>query len=457
MEFNIKEGWYQYKFLTSKKKFPCLISGIGSGKTAVLLLKIYKYCEEYPGTTALIVRREFTDLRDSTMKDFEIYFDAKVGVDKNYRLPNGSTIMFRHADEIAVLKNVNLGIAAIEQAEEFEDDKQFQYLRDRLRQKNGADYHPLCMIANSNGHNWLWRMFVNAAETVNTIDEATGQHEYIRDQYYLLTASSFANADNLLPDFLEDLRRKEHDAPNHFAQYVMNSFEDLESDDLVFEYQELKEARRDMEPLPGFNYKVAGMDVARFGQDKSSVVILEQCNRNIWRVSHVEEWQGMDLNYTTGRFVSIVKEHGVSRSIIDEDGIGSGVLDFLQKGHGRNDFTGFRNRQLSYSDNCDYGNPRTAAAFDLKKMIRTGKLLIDHEGLIQEMTTLKYKFMNDGRRILVSKDEMRRQGVASPNMCDSALMASTLLTDINFEQDRQYVSLPQYSREESLFGIAGIR
>jgi len=37
--------------------------------------------------------------------------------------------MFRHASELAVLKNINLSIFGIEQAEEFETDEQFQLQR----------------------------------------------------------------------------------------------------------------------------------------------------------------------------------------------------------------------------------------------------------------------------------------------------------------------------------------
>ena len=70
----------QEKFLQSAKRFPCFIGGIGTGKTYMLLLKIWRFCETFPNTRALVVRREYTDLRDSTMSDFRKYFEVEVDV-----------------------------------------------------------------------------------------------------------------------------------------------------------------------------------------------------------------------------------------------------------------------------------------------------------------------------------------------------------------------------------------
>ena len=122
---------FQSKFVYSTKRYPALVAGIGTGKTYMLLLKIWSFCQENSNSLSLIVRKEFTDLRDSTIKDFERYFEVKISSDKNCKFPNGSVIMFRHASEIAVLKNINLSIFGLEQAEEFEDDSTFTIILDR--------------------------------------------------------------------------------------------------------------------------------------------------------------------------------------------------------------------------------------------------------------------------------------------------------------------------------------
>lgn len=265
----VREGQYQDLFLSSQSKFPALIGAIGTGKTLCLLTKVHEYCEAFPGSTGLIIRKEFTDLKDSTMKDFQQYFQCAIGSDKNYYLPNGSMIMFRHGDELDVLKNINLAIAGIEQAEEFKTDMQFQFIRDRLRQINGAKVRPLCIIANAHGHNWIWKLWINQAEEVVEIDKSTGQFQYINGQYDAITANTFANESNLPQDFIADLKRMEKESPNHFRQYVMNSFEEMQEDDYVFSFDELLESRnKDFVLKQGFGHKVMGFDIARFGNDK---------------------------------------------------------------------------------------------------------------------------------------------------------------------------------------------
>lgn len=458
MEIKIKTGQYQDLFLFSGSKFPALIAAVGTGKTLCLLTKMYKYCEDYPGTSGLIVRKEFTDLKDSTMKDFQQYFNCTIGSDKNYKFPNGSILMFRHAAEIQVLKNINLGIAGIEQAEEFEDDTQFQFIRDRLRQQNGATIRPLCIIANANGHNWCWKLWINSCQNVNEIDQGTGQYQYLNGEYDCLTANTFANRHNLPPDFIKDAMDKETEAPKHYQQYYLNSFEEMEDDDFVFSFADLMAAKKRQFALrDNYGHRIMGFDIARYGNDKCAAYGIQQIGALAWKEFHVEQWDHKDLDYSTGRILSISNMNKVDDNIIDEDGIGSGPLDFIQKGRKREDFQGFRNIVYSYDKNKFYGNPRTEAAFKLKEFITNGWFGGLCEEVIQELMTVRYKFTNDGRRILISKEEMRKKGVKSPNLADALFMAASLINEVKERQDTQYVRRHSESREESLFQIAGIR
>ena len=457
MQIRVQKGHYQERFLFSKSKFPCLKASIGSGKTLCLLVKIFNYCEDYPGTTALIVRKEFTDLKDSTMRDFEKYFSVKIGSDKDYTFPNKSKLMFRHAAEIEVLKNINLGIAGIEQAEEFEDDTQFQFIRDRLRQQNGADVRPLCIIANANGHNWVYKLWLQGAE-IQEIDRATGQFCYKKGEYECLTANSFANEKNLPPDFIADLRRMELEAPNHYKQYILNSDEETDADDLVFTFSELERVRiLDYGLRESYGLRIIGFDIARYGNDKCAAVCIQQMGALHWKVCHVEQWEKKDLDYTTGRILSIRANLNSNKNVIDEDGIGAGPLDTITKGQKRDDFIGFRNPGLSYNDSKFYGNKRTENAFKLKDLISKGHIGLTDEELMQELSTLKYKYMNDGRKILISKEEMRKEGVKSPNLADALIMAVSLIGEIKYNQDRQYITTPAYSKEDNLFSLGGIK
>jgi phage terminase large subunit len=231
------------------------------------------------------------------------------------------------------------------------------------------------------------------------------------------------------------------------------------SEDAVFSFESLNEARRlEYEPREGYGYRIAGFDIARYGDDKCAAVIIQQVGALQWDVVHVEEWAGKDLNYSTGRILNIAAENRVDKAIIDEDGIGSGPLDSLQKGRSLEYFIGFRNPSISYSDNKDYANYRTVNTYKLREMINAGHLRIPDDGLIKELMTFKYTFDHNQRKILISKDQMRtKYKIKSPNMADALIMAVSLITEVKEKQDHQYVRRSAMSKEENLFGIAGIR
>jgi hypothetical protein len=234
----------------------------------------------------------------------------------------------------------------------------------------------------------------------------------------------------------------------------------MSQDDFVLTFVELMAAKeRKFSMRDGYGHRIMGFDIARYGHDLCAAVGIEQLGALSWRVFHVETWGNKDLDYTSGRIQSTSNIHNVNDNIIDEDGIGSGPLDFITKGRKRDDYIGFRNKAYAFDDNKDYANARTAAAFKLKEYVAKGWMQIEDEGLIQELMTLRYKFTNDGRRILISKEEMRKQGVASPNMADALLMAASLIYQVKEQQDRMYTPnrFRQYAKEESLFALAGVR
>ena len=261
----ISDKPYQMDFLTSTKRFPGMIAGWGTGKTMCAILKGYINSMAFTNNLGLVVRKNFTDLRDSTLKDFELYTGLKVPQHtKEVTLQgSGSTIMFRHGDELSGLQNVNLGWAYMEQAEEFGTDDNFQMLRGRLRRelkpnkdiwndpyfKIGPVFRPFIeelqrvkpqqafMIANANGHNWCWQYWIKRQpaalqeELLDDMSLETGiSVEQLRemssgDQFDCQEANSFDNRENLPASFIADLMRLKVDNEQKYNQYVMNSHE----------------------------------------------------------------------------------------------------------------------------------------------------------------------------------------------------------------------------------------
>lgn len=236
---NIEAEPFQWDFYSALNRFPAAVAGWGSGKTMWALMKGDLLSRFYKNNLGVIIRSKFTDLRDSTMKDFTKWTGKHVPQGtKEANYSNGSKILFRHAKELSGLQNVNLGWAYMEQAEEFPTDTQFQLLRGRLRRELEVDeeywaaieaaggvrdfllsmkkspLRQIIPVANAHGHNWLWKMFIKSPQ----------------EGYSCMQATSFDNEMNLPADFIADLRRMEVDSPAKFKQFIMNCHDEVDLD-----------------------------------------------------------------------------------------------------------------------------------------------------------------------------------------------------------------------------------
>ena len=234
---NIAAEPFQWDFYTSLNRFPGFIAGWGTGKTMWGLMKGDLLSRFYKNNLGLVVRNKFTDLRDSTMKDFTKWTHKHIPQGtKDAKYANGSCILFRHAKELSGLQNVNLGWALIEQGDEFPTDTQFQLLRGRMRRELEIDedywsklvepiepflqsmhdnpLRQIMTICNAHGHFWGWKMFIKSP----------------LDGYSCVEADSFDNKRNLPADFIADLARMKVDSPAKYEQYVMNCHDEVDLD-----------------------------------------------------------------------------------------------------------------------------------------------------------------------------------------------------------------------------------
>ena len=458
------EGGYQDCFFKSEDRFPCLIAGIGTGKTFIMLYKIWSYCELYPNSIWLIVRKEFTDLRDSTMKDFTRYFGVSADSNKEYKFKNGSVIMFRHADETAVLKNINLSGFAFEQAEEFETSEQFVFLRDRLRNQAGP-YRQGLIISNACGRNWIWDIWINLSACVMVTNETTGEFTYVCDKsisktedavleedrkvtfpYVCYTANTYANAHNLPQDFLDDLDRMAKDAPNHFQQYVMNSFDEVDLDDALLTHDVVYgSSKLDMEAV-GSIKRIMAVDVARMGGDEITFTVLE--TRGPIRLQEVfkDVKRFQKIPETVGQTLELAQEWDIDIIVVDDTGMGGGVTDLLDDSSGRFRVIAFNGGEKSENPLC--GNKRAEAYFKLQNMLDQGWLkIIPDQKTQKELLSIRFKYKGE-KKFIVSKEEMRKKGIPSPGRADGLMMAVSEASSLN-DQSSKY---PGYSPIRDGFG-----
>jgi len=198
-----------YGLMIKPQSFPCMESSWGTGKTLSAIAKGLILHQESPNNLGMILRKEVTDLRDSTMRDFQTLTDTHINTQTKDVEIYGGVIMFRHASQLdeAVLQNVNLGWFWIEQADELLTDKVFFLLQGRLRRK--VKRQTGFLTANA-GSEWINKLY--PLET--------------KDRFFpLFRANSWENKHNLPKSTLANWYNMRIRKPEMYKQYVLNSRE----------------------------------------------------------------------------------------------------------------------------------------------------------------------------------------------------------------------------------------
>lgn len=165
--------------------------------------------------------------------------------------------------------------------------------------------------------------------------------------------------------------------------------------------------------------KYMSCDVARKGRDKTVIVIWEG-----FKAIKIESWD-KTLTRETRKFLEDrAAAHGVRRSriIIDEDGVGGGVVDELPG------CVGFVNNSKPLEGE-NYSNLKTQCYFKFADFVNQGKMSIvgitteDKELLIEEMEQIKQKHIDkDGKIALEGKEKVKEMIGRSPDIADALMM-----------------------------------
>lgn len=283
----------QDDFTFSEAKYPAFIAGWGTGKSMCALFRALLFAQETPGNLGLICRREYTDLRDSTIKDFERYTGLKVNEQtKEVKLGNGSVIMFRHAEELDTLKNINLGFFFLEQAEELPTSEQFFFLCGRLRREGRR--RSGWITANAAGHNWCHELWIEKQDP----------------EFPCFQMTTLENEKNLPADYIESLKK----LPERiYRQYVLNDHTVAEG--LIWpEFSEEKHTCLSFD-IPDAWKETIGLD---HGHEHPTAILFGACDYDGRLIIYNEHYEsGQLISYHASRLREIEPRWAEMRRMID--------------------------------------------------------------------------------------------------------------------------------------------
>jgi hypothetical protein len=218
-------------------------------------------------------------------------------------------------------------------------------------------------------------------------------------------------------------------------------------DDALFTTDEVYESPKIEFLHSGIRKRILAVDVARFGDDETVFSIIESYNVSQWQQIYQDTWKLKSTMETVGRIVEMTRTWALDQVVIDDTGVGGGVTDRLTEL--RIPVVPFIGAEKAVNEL--YTNKRSEAFFRLKEMFgqKTLKILRD-VALQSQLISIKYKYMSNGRKAIVGKDEMRKDGLKSPDRADALAMAVYYKDNSLNERDMEDKTMPSRIPEEAL-------
>ncbi len=222
------------------------------------------------------------------------------------------------------------------------------------------------------------------------------------------------------PAWVEERRAMWGENSEMFRARVMGEFPDRGEDNLIA-ISDIDDATYPPGEVPtstgGYEPVVLGVDVARYGVDRSVIMV-----RRGDVVVDVQVRHGFPTDATTGQVVVTARDHHPQQVNVDETGMGAGVVDPLRQ----QGFTvyGFNGSAAPLEEESVCANLRAEGYWTLARRFRDHRIRIPRDAeLIAELASLRYRYNSRGKVLMESKDSMKSRGLPSPDKADALMLA----------------------------------
>ena len=261
-----------------------------------------------------------------------------------------------------------------------------------------------------------WSIFIGTPSGINLFSEL--YYKAIDEDGWTASRYTVFDTDSLHPD--EVTRLKRDMSETSFAREYLCDFS-AQGDDQLIALADTEDAakRTYQQDHVKLSPVVLGIDPARFGDDRS--VVFRRQGRQAFKPV---VYRGIDNMELATRVANLIEQYDPDAVFCDA-GAGSGVIDRL--------------RQLSYDvieipfggkamKPDQYINRRSEMWWLMKQWVEEGGAIPNDIALKQELATPIYWYDNVGRRVLESKDQIKKrlQGAGSPDLADALALTFAL-------------------------------
>lgn len=233
-------------------------------------------------------------------------------------------------------------------------------------------------------------------------------------EYWRTMKVGCADSSRVSEDYPKQMAERYGIDSNIYRVRVLGDFP-LSEDDVVIPLH-LCEAAKDRQVETYKVVPVWGLDVARFGSDRSALAK----RKGNALMEPIKAWHQLDTMQVAGKVLlewhttpDNEKPHSILCDVI---GIGAGVVDRLRE-------LGLPvigiNVAESPSANERYMRLRDELWFKCREWFEARDTKLDDDALVSELVGVKYKITSSGKLQVESKDEMKKRGVRSPDLADA--------------------------------------
>jgi hypothetical protein len=155
---------------------------------------------------------------------------------------------------------------------------------------------------------------------------------------------------------------------------------------------------------------VLGVDPARFGADATVIAVRQ--GRDI---IDIKRYRGDDTMTVVGHIIEAIEEYSPAMVVIDEGGVGGGVVDRLKEQRYKIRGVNFGNKS---KNPLMYGNKRAEMWGSMREWLKSASIPSDRM-LKSDLISPMMKPDSKGTIFLESKKDMRARGLASPDAADA--------------------------------------
>lgn len=356
------------------------------------------FCEDYPS------------LNDRHLSKVKYEFPAWLGTYNEAKHEftlapeyGSGVIVFRNLDDPEKYLSVEFAIEGVDEINR-NPVTTFRELRKRLRWAGIKDVKFLC-ACNPVGEAWVKNMFVKRLFP----PEENEQYEFVYVPA-LPTDNPFLDASYYKS--LESLPEAERKA---FLEGNWDSFTDAMDVKGYIRLINDRELQQSLVPIKDHSgYLIMGVDPAA-GGDNSAIVLK---SGNLQEIVFNQKLQNtMDL---VGVIQEIYLKRRVDMIVIDKTGVGQGVYDRCRD-------MGFNVRGISFGEKSEdemFQNLKAELHWKERKWLLSGGKLCENHGW-NEFDYVKYKH-KDGKISIQPKEELFKDGIASPNCVDAAVLTMAI-------------------------------